>query len=252
MTDLSRINLNLIVALDALITEKHVTRAGERIHISQSAMSAILAQLRLLFNDPLLVRDGKAMTITPKAAALQPKIKQVLQQINQLVAPTEFNPKTSTRTFYIGMSDYAEFIVLPKLLPLLSIEAPGIRLKIKHLNGLDRKEPFIEKQLDLGIGVTFDKKSEALDSEALFIDRTACLADKDHPLMQRPLQLDEYLQAQHMVVVFPEAPFQSRIDTRLKQLGHQRNAIITLSHMLPALHALKNTPYLLTTTTLIA
>ena len=252
MMNISRINLNLLVAFDALLSEQHVTRAGEKIHITQSAMSSALAQLRELFDDPLLIREGKSMQPTPRALALAPLIRQILKQIESTVIPPTFNPKTSTRTFRIGMSDYVEFLLLPKLLPLLNKRAPNVRLKITHLNALDQKEPFEEQQLDLGIGINFDKKPESLMSELIFTDGTACVAKTTHPLMQKKMTLKKYLQAKHMVIILPHEPYRSCIDNTLDKLGLERNAVIAVPHMIPSIFALAKTPYIVTTTSMIA
>ncbi len=250
--NITRINLNLLVAFDALLSEKNVTHAGKKIFITQSAMSTALAQLRELFNDPLLIREGRTMKPTAKALALVPKIHEILLQIEQTTMPIDFDPKTAKHTFRIGMSDYVEYILLPKLLPLLNKKAPNVCLKIIHLNALDKKEPFDELQLDMGIGVVFDQAPVSLATELLFTDTSACIADAKNPLMQKKLTLKKYLQAKHMVIVFPEEPYRSCIDTTLDKLGYKRNSVIAVPHMIPCLFALAKTPFLATTTTRIA
>lgn len=250
--NINRINLNLLIAFDALLSELNVTLAGQKIFITQSAMSSALAQLRALLNDPLLIREGKAMRPTPRALQLAPVIKKILQEIEHAIVPTSFNAKSSDKIFRIGMSDYAEFVLLPKLLPLLSKEAPHVRLKIIHLNALDKKAPFEEQQLDLGIGVAFEKIAESLESELLFTDGIACVARNQHPLMQKKLTLQKYLKAKHMVIIFPEEAYRSCIDNTLAKLGLKRDAMVSVPHMIPGLFALANTPLILTTTTIIA
>jgi LysR family transcriptional activator of mexEF-oprN operon len=250
--NISKINLNLLIALDALLSEQHVTRAGEKIFITQSAMSSALTQCRELFKDPLLIRDGKNMKPTPRALALAPKIRQLLQEIEQTITPTTFDPKTATNTFRIGMSDYIEFVLLPKLLPLLNKQAPNINLRITHLNALDKKEPFEAQQLDLGIGVSFAKIPDSLETELLFTDGSACVARANHPLMQKKLTLKNYLAAKHITIMLPDDPYQTCIDRALEKIGHKRKSVITVPHMLPALFATANTPYIVTTTIILA
>lgn len=250
--NIKKVNLNLLRAFDALMTEKNVTRAGRKIFITQSAMSASLAQLRELFNDPLLVRHKRMMKPTSKAISLMPKIRDILQQIEQTLLPKIFEPHKSTRTFHIGMSDYTEYVLLPELLPLMNQSAPDVKLKISHLNALDRKEAFDEMQLDLGIGVVFNKTPDTLSSEIIYMDTSACVADPRNPIIQNKLTLKKYLQAKHLVVIFPEEPYLSRIDNILDKLGYHRNAVVTLPHMIPGIFSLNKTPYLVTTSTLIA
>ncbi len=250
--NIRQINLNLLIAFDALLAERNVTQAGKKIFITQSAMSSALAQLRELLTDPILIRDGRSMKPTTKALALAPKIHEILTQIEQTMLPAAFNAKTSDQTFRIGMSDYVEYIVLPKLLPLLNTQAPNVRLKVIHLNALDKKQPFDDLQLDLGIGVIFDKIPESLATEILFTDGSACVGDMNNPLMQKKLTLKKYLQAKHMIISFPEEPYRSCTDTTLDKLGYSREAVISVPHMIPALFALAKTPYILTTTIMIA
>lgn len=250
--NIKKMNLNLLIAFDALLTEKNVTQAGKKIYITQSAMSVALAQLRDLFNDPLLIRKGRVMKPTPKALALAPKVHEILRQIEETITPFDFDPLTTEHTFRIGMSDYAEYALLPVLLPLLDKQAPHVKLKITHLNALDKREPFDEMQLDIGIGVIFDKAPESLVTEILFTDTSACVADTNNPLMKTRLTLKKYFAAKHLVIVFPEEPYRSCIDTTLNNLGYQRNSVITVPHMIPGLFALRKTPFLITTTKIIA
>jgi DNA-binding transcriptional LysR family regulator len=250
--NISKINLNLLVALDALLSEKNVTQAGKKIFITQSAMSSALAQLRQLFNDPLLIREGRVMKPTLKALALAPQIHEILQKIRLTVTPNDFDPKTANHTFRIGMSDYVEYVLLPKLLPLLDKYAPNIRLKIFHMNNLDKKEFFDEFQLDLAIGVIFNKAPESLSTELLFTDKSVCVADANNPLMKNKFTLKKYLEAKHMVILLPEEPYRSCIDKTLDKLGYKRNSVISIPHMIPGLFALVNTSLIVTTTTLIA
>ena len=250
--NIKKMNLNLLIAFEALITEKNVTQAGKKIYITQSAMSVALAQLRELFNDPLLVRNGRATKPTPKALALAPKVYEILRQIEETVTPIDFDPVTTEHTFRIGMSDYAEYALLPVLLPLLDKQAPHVRLKITHLNALDRRQPFDEMQLDIGIGVVFDKAPESLVTEILFTDTVACVADANNPLMKTRLTLKKYLSAKQLVIVFPEEPYRSCIDTTLNNLGYQRNSVVSVPHMIPGLFALTKTSFLITTTNIIA
>ncbi len=129
MVNVSRIDLNLLVFLDALLRERNVTRAADQLGITQPAMSNGLRRLRTLFEDPLLVRTSDGMTPTNRALELQPLIRHVLVDIEQAVRPqTPFEPVGSQRVFRIMASDYAESTLIPALLRQLRHDAPHITL----------------------------------------------------------------------------------------------------------------------------
>ena len=121
---LRNIDLNLLVVLDALLTEKHVTRTGVRLHLSQPAISHSLNKLRLLLDDPLLIRQGNEVVLSALAQNLQAPLKAVLGQ------SIDFVPADSQRTFRVAMSDYGAAIVLPKLLVQLRKLAPDTSLVV--------------------------------------------------------------------------------------------------------------------------
>jgi len=131
---LSRIDLNLLVALDALLAERNVTRAGERIALSQPAMSGALARLRELFRDDLLVRVGRRLEPTPLAQELILPVRGILDQIEHTVEERRgFDPKSEARTFTVAASDYATFLLAPGLLERLGREAPRISIRFAQL-----------------------------------------------------------------------------------------------------------------------
>ena len=128
---LRNIDLNLLVVLDALLTEKHVTRTGVRLHLSQPAISHSLSKLRVLLDDPILIRQGSEVVLSALAQNLQAPLKEILSQIEILLGKSiDFVPANSHRTFRLAMSDYGAAIVLPKLLRQLRAEAPNTTLVV--------------------------------------------------------------------------------------------------------------------------
>ena len=122
--NLERVDLNLLTYLDVLLREKNVTRAAEQLGVTQPAMSNILRRLRVLFNDPLLIRSSEGMTPTERALELQPSIREVLSDLSQILEPrTEFRPLSSNRVFRIMASDYAEATLIPALVKAMRSEA---------------------------------------------------------------------------------------------------------------------------------
>ncbi|MBS0351792.1 MAG: LysR family transcriptional regulator [Proteobacteria bacterium] len=243
--NLEKINLNLLVALDALLSERHVTRAALKVHITQSAMSIALAQLRALLQDKILVRDRGAMQPTPRALELQPQVRHILEQIKKIIheAPL-FDPATTTKIFRIGMTDYTEFLVLPRLLATLAKNAPGITLKVINLNLLDHHEVFEKEQLDLAVGVLFEEHTP-LQTQILLTETAVCVADKNHSLMKKQLTLKEFLQAKHIAINLHSMKVLGRIDKALHDLGVKRDIVLATPHLVAAFHLVRNTDYLM-------
>src|SRR6185503_17975574 len=129
--NIGTVNLNLLLVLDALLVERHVSRAARRLGLSQPAVSNALAQLRTLFNDPLLVRTGGRMVATERALALAQPLAQALAAVQSVLAgPAAFDPKRAERRFVIAATDFVEFVLVPRLLGRLGREAPGVHLQI--------------------------------------------------------------------------------------------------------------------------
>lgn len=160
MDDLRRIDMNLLLTLHALLTEKHVTRAALRLHRSQPAVSHSLSQLRQIFNDPLLVRREAGLTLTTRAQALLGPLEQALDQLNELIQAPQFDPRHSTRHFRLALSDYGTNAVLPTLMQHLRTQAPGISLAVSHAGREMMLAQLIDGEIDLGLGVFPERPSE--------------------------------------------------------------------------------------------
>ncbi|MDT8427570.1 MAG: LysR family transcriptional regulator [Pseudomonadales bacterium] len=196
--NLSRIDLNLLVYLDALLREQNVTRAAEQLGITQPALSNGLRRLRELFNDPLLVRTSEGMSPTERARELQPLVRQILARVEQAVAPVEsFDPGSSQRVFRIMASDYAEATLLAPLLAHLNEQTADICLDI--LTPSDVSYADLEQgKVDMAIN-RFDHLPQAFHQSSLWHDSFSCLLSKDNPLATG-LDLTGYLSAAHIWV----------------------------------------------------
>src|ERR1035438_738566 len=129
--DLNRVDLNLLVAFDALMSEGSVTRAAERLYIGQSAMSSTLARLRKLLDDPVLVREGRQMVPTPLAVSLITPVREVLDRVESLLSPgREFDPARAERTFTVVGSDYTSLTFVNPASERLSAAAPGVKIRL--------------------------------------------------------------------------------------------------------------------------
>lgn len=184
MTDLKRIDLNLLVVLDAVLNEMNLTRAGEIVGMSQPAVSGALSRLRQQFDDELLVRKGRKYQLTEVAESLKPAVAEAMLEIRRTfeLLPT-FEPETSTRTFYIGATDYLLAQITSPLLNLLKEEAPGVDIKFSVLPhdpamaeiDLLRRDVLIASPQ---IGLPGKK-------QALFSDSFVLIARKGHPAVKK-------------------------------------------------------------------
>ncbi|MFT5221173.1 MAG: DNA-binding transcriptional LysR family regulator [Planctomycetota bacterium] len=193
-----RIDLNLLHYLDVLLRERNVTRAASQLNLSQPAMSNSLRRLRVLFDDPLLVRTGEGMVPTERALALQPEIREVLARVDRAVQPqTDFDATREQRFFRIMASDYAESTIFPRVLHRLREEAPGITLDIMTPSDVSFAD--VEQgKVDMVIN-RFDSIPQSFHQVSIWEDSFSCLYSADNPIASN-FTLDSYLKAQHVWV----------------------------------------------------
>ena len=235
--DFGGLDLNLLVALDALFAERSVSRAGERLHLSQSATSGALARLRDAFRDPLLVQVGRKMTLTPLAESLIEPVRQFLIQAESILNNSPaFDPATSTRKFRLLMSDYAQTVVMTEALPRLQALAPSVSIEMIPILGDDADA------LERGeIDVTFGPARYLVSghpSERIYEDEFVCLGWSANRQLDRPLSLDTYLRLGHVAVRFGKHRDLPTADEWFTQhLGHDRRieVITTAFNLVPQL-----------------
>ena len=194
----NRIDLNLLVYLDALLRERNVTQAANQLNLSQPAMSNGLRRLRELFNDPLLVRTSEGMTPTERALELEPVVREVLSKIDQAVQPRgEFEAGTAQRVFRIMASDYAESTLFPSVLGKLRTQAPGLTLDIMTPSDVSFLD--VERgKVDMVIN-RFDSMPQSFHQIHLWDDSFTCVLSPENPVL-KDFTLENYLQANHVWV----------------------------------------------------
>jgi DNA-binding transcriptional LysR family regulator len=231
---LPAVDLNLLVVLQALLAERNVTRAAARLALSQSATSHALARLRDLYGDPLLVRSGRRLDLTPRAVALLPMLERGLGDLERtLTGEPAFDPGTARRSFTVAMADYSQAVSLGTLLARLRSEAPGIALQVVAFPmGLEMLE---SGGADLAVLVR-DPPPPGFSRARLFSDGFISMIRREHPRVparRRQLPLATFLALDHLVVSPAGSPG-SLIDTELERRGLRRRIAAHVSSFLVA------------------
>ena len=243
--NLASVDLNLLVAFDALMTHRHVTRAGEAVGLSQPAMSNALSRLRGLFDDQLLVRSGSGMDPTPRARQLQDPIRRALQQIETSLGDEDpFAPETAVQIIRLAITEDEAFLLLPRLQSYLAKHAPGISLDVRSTANIPAVRLLADDECDVAIGRIPAAAPAAIRREDLLTQKFACMARRGHPAFDGPLTLEDYIAYPH-IQVKPSGRPTSMVDEGLARLGLQRQIAISVSLFMVA-------PFLIAETDLIA
>jgi len=232
---LDKFDLNLLVALDVLLTEKHVSRAADKLHISQPTMSAALSRLRQYFDDQLLQRSGAKLELSPRGEELALEVGEILSKIRATLRVTStFDPSCDAWDFRLNLSDYVASVFMPTVTRRLLEEAPHVRCQVEYahrmsLSDLSRgASDFCIVPLDFE---GFEDKGNAADllNEELFRDKFVLVMDEDHRKGQAAIDLAEFLNLPYIEVRFAHRGF-SVIDAEIRrQKVHLTTAAVTAS-----------------------
>ncbi|MBW7973924.1 LysR family transcriptional regulator [Bradyrhizobium sp. BR 10289] len=246
--NLASVDLNLLVAFEALMEERHVTRAGERIGLAQPSMSSALTRLRALFDDPLFLRSASGMQPTAKALSLAQPISDALGQIRGALEPTSaFDPATARRRLSIAATDYGDLIVVPTLVEALRREAPRIDLVVRPIIDPAASVASLERgDVDVLIGGHLPA-SQRITRRVLFAENFVCIRDAKRAKGKARLTKDDYAHLPH--VLFSSAGgdgLPGAIDTMLSRHGRKRRTAITLAHVVAVPFAVASTDLIAT------
>lgn len=220
----NKLDLNLLVALDALLTEESVSNAAEKIHLSQSAMSAALRRLREFFNDELFVVVGRRMRPTPLALELAVPVRRVLTDIQAEVIQREpFDPMTTERSFSIAASDYLIRVFLSGIAEKLQREAPNLRLDIWPLTGSNTLAKFAAAEIDLIISLDQNLTPD-LPKADLYSEDFVVIAWDQNTEIHGPLTRDDYERLGHVVVRLGSYRMAPIDEVFISELGVNRRA----------------------------
>nr|WP_314625366.1 LysR substrate-binding domain-containing protein [uncultured Janthinobacterium sp.] len=245
MNNLRAVDLNLLVILEALLSERHLSRAAERLHMSQPAVSHALARLRHLLGDPLLLRGKGGFQPTARALELARPLAEALQSVRSVLGGAVFEAATAQRVFRLAMSDYGAALALPALLRRVRVEAPGIDLAISYASRPAMIAGVQDGELDLALGV-FPQLPEQVHQETLFEETFMCALDPASLAPGDTLRLDAYLARPHVLVASSEGGVAAEVDAALAQLGLARRIAVRLPHWTVAPDVLMGTDLILT------
>jgi DNA-binding transcriptional LysR family regulator len=234
VTGIGAIDLNLLVALGALLEERNLTRAGEQINMSQPSMSGALARLRRHFGDELLVRSGREYLLTPLAEQLMPTVRETLRQVERTLQVTpEFDPLTSDRTFSVALSDYATIVLIEPLMRRVHELAPGVGLELSPIPADEEEINRGLRQHDLLIAPAPMGHRFPGQSEVTFRDRFVCIADPGNPkLRDGSLALDDLAKLPHARATFGHDGL-NPAERALEELGVEHAVQVTTVGWLP-------------------
>jgi DNA-binding transcriptional LysR family regulator len=241
MSNLRRLDLNLLVTLDALLTERNVTRAAERLHFSQPAVSVQLAKLRDFFGDPLLLPGPRGMRPTARAEALRKPLRQALEALDGAVSPAKpFNPAEATHTWRIAATDYgASTIVLPAL-SALRAAAPATRLAVVEMAPTRIARQAEQGDIDLAFHTT-EGSPPGLRRRTLFKERYVLVGRAEHPRLKRRPTLKQFCQLEHVIVSPDGGGFFGATDEMLAKIHMARKVVLSVPHFLFVREAVANT-----------
>ena len=236
--NLNSLDLNLLVALDALLKEANVSRAAMRIGLSQPAASHALQRLRDLIGDPLLVRTGARMELTPRAQALRSPLAQALDQVRALFVPDGFDASTSERQFRLMMPDLAVELLMPPLMEKITRIAPNVRIDVVPWRGPAIFTAEFARTIDLVISI--GNAFSGFHRQLLYTDSDALAVRRGHPVGAKLKRREIFLDARHVAVVI-RGQSQDLIDTWLRTKGIERRIALVVSGYLEALHVTART-----------
>jgi DNA-binding transcriptional LysR family regulator len=232
MDNMRNIDLNLLVTLEALLTERSVTRAARRLHLSQPSVSVQLRKLREFFADPLLTVIPGGMAPTARALSLLPDLRASLGDMRRLLSQKRsFDPGTARMTWHIGGSDYPEVVILMSLLERLRRSAPGISLASGEGSHARMFKQLDSGAIDLAL-MALDSTPHHLHHQVLFEEQYVLVVRKGHPALKQRLTPRKLAQLEFVIMSPEGGGFRGVTDVELERLGYQRRVILSTQHFL--------------------
>ena len=238
------LDLNLLRVFDEVMAERSLTRAAHNLSLTQPAVSNALRRLRESLGDELVRRHGHGMEPTPRALALWPSVREALRQLQAAIVPSAFESQQANSTFVLAMADATAAELMGGLARQLELQAPGVSLRVLPLTTRDPRKLLSEDSADIALGyfpaVLADLTARAQSGEAipfehqrLYSGEYVCVMRKGHPLAKRPISLQAYCAARHLLVSFSGRAY-GFVDEALAAIGQQRRIVLTVNQFFTA------------------
>ncbi|MDO8298388.1 LysR family transcriptional regulator [Lacisediminimonas sp.] len=234
------LDLNLLRVFDAIMIEQNLTRAADRLAMTQPAVSNALRRLRDALGDELLIRTAHGVKPTPHAETLWPTVRKALSALEDVLEPGDFDIRTAQATFRLSMSDATAALGLPGLVRAIEEQGAAIKIRMTPLLTRDPRPLLAHGDIDLAIGFfpgvvsqLASAPEKAIRHERVYSGHYLCVMRKDHPLARGNLSLDTYCAANHLLVSFSGRAY-AVIDDLLAQMGRERKILLTVNQYFTA------------------
>lgn len=234
------LDLNLLRVFDAVMTEQNLTRAANRLAMTQPAVSNAVKRLRDALGDELLIRTAHGVKPTARAESLWPAVRRALAELEEAVAPRTFELAKANATFRMAMADATAGLLLPPLVRLIENEAPGIDIRMVPLTTREPRPMLLRGDIDLAIGFFPGVVAQLQGStetpvrhERLYAGQYVCVMRKGHPMADKELTLDRYCDANHLLVSF-SGRARGLVDDALVALNRERRILLTVNQFFTA------------------
>ncbi len=239
MANIKNLDLNLLRVFDTLMDEKNVSRAAEKLSVSQPAVSGMMTRLRHSLDDQLFIRSQHGIVPTVRAQELSGPIKKLLRELDAVLEPTLFEPRTAELTLSIAATDYSLRAIVEPLLLTLRAQAPNIKVSVRWINEHDLYEQMERGIVDLAL-TTPEASPVDLRAKTLFDETYVCVLRDEHPLLEdNTLTLEQFCSIDHAIVSYVGGAFEGITDQVLRSLGKQRRVVLSVPSFLSLVSILK-------------
>ncbi len=227
MKPLNRIDIKQLRVLQGLLQERNLSRVADQLGVTQQAVSDQLKKLRNTLDDRLFIRTNNGVIPTPFAESLQPKIEHILDSLEDLLTPDEFNPETLTKTFTISSMDMEQVVLLPSLIKVLRKEAPKVKLAIKKLELDQLASSLLTGEVDLALSnPAFVPENYPV--ETLYSEQYCCVASKQNQHVKSTMTIEQIAKIPQLVVSPSRGDFTGAANHWFEQQGHPRNVVLSV------------------------